>query len=141
MTPLLLGGFSSRVRAMLGEVLDDYGMVPVEAGGAGGARPLPRAGERPFEPGDAIGVQLVRGDLSATAIGTVTDVQGRSVLGFGHPMFNFGERHWPVVTARILTVLSSLRRSFKLGEPVAEAGVLTQDRQSCIVADTTVRRP
>ena len=57
---------------LLDELLRDYGIVPLEAGG-GSPATLPRAGARPFAPGSALGVQLVRGDLSATGIGTVTE--------------------------------------------------------------------
>ena len=138
-TPLLLGGFSARIRRLVSELLGDFGMIPVEAGGGG--RALGRAGPHPFVPGAAIGVQLLRGDLSATGIGTVTAVRGDSVLAFGHPMFGYGQQHYPVTTARIITILSSRRRSFKLGEPVAEAGALIQDRQPCIIADTTRQGP
>lgn len=138
-TPLLLGGFSARVRRLVQELLGDFGMIPVEAGGAG--RALGRAGPTPFVPGAAIGVQLLRGDLSATGIGTVTAVRGNNVLAFGHPMFGYGQQHYPVTTARIITILSSRRRSFKLGEPEAEAGALIQDRQPCIIADTAREGP
>lgn len=136
-TPLLLGGYTTRVRRMLAELLDDFGMFPVEAGGAGGGEPTDEP--QRFVPGGAIGVQLVRGDLSATGIGTVTTLRGNRVLAFGHPMFGYGQQHYPVTTARIITILSSRRRSFKLGEPIAEAGGLIQDRQPCIIADTTRR--
>lgn len=138
-TPLLLGGFSARVRQVVTELLDDFGMIPVEAGGSGTA--LGRAGPTPFAPGAAIGVQLLRGDLSATGIGTVTAVRGNHVLAFGHPMFGYGQQHYPVTTARIITILSSAMRSFKLGEPVATAGALIQDRQPCIIADTAREGP
>lgn len=138
-TPLLLGGFSARVRQMVGELLGDFGLFPVEAGGGGGE--LGQAGPRPFVPGGAIGVQLVRGDLSATGIGTVTTTRGDRVLAFGHPMFGHGQQHYPVTTARIVTILASRRRSFKFGEPLAEAGALIQDRQPCIIADTSRRGP
>jgi hypothetical protein len=139
LTPLLVGGFSSRAQRLLGELLDEFSMVPVEAGGGGRGRDAGEA--RPFVPGAPLGVQLVRGDLSATAIGTVTAVRGSRVLAFGHPMFDQGQQHFPVVNARILHILASARRSFKIGEPEAEAGALVQDRQPCIVADTTRTGP
>lgn len=139
LTPLLVGGFSARVQRMLGELLDEFSMVPVEAGGGG--RAPGRSEARPFVPGGPLGVQLVRGDLSATAIGTVTTVRGSRVLAFGHPMFDQGQQHFPVVNARILHILASRRRSFKIGEPEAEAGALIQDRQPCIIADTTRTGP
>lgn len=139
MTPLLLGGFSSRVRRMVGDLLADFSLIPLEGGGGGAARVTGEA--RPFVPGGPLGVQLVRGDLTATAIGTVTTVRGSNVLAFGHPMFGHGQQHFPVVNARILHIMASRRRSFKIGEPEAEAGALVQDRQACIIADTTRTGP
>jgi hypothetical protein len=74
--------------------------------------------------------------MSATAIGTVTTVQGKDVLAFGHPMFNMGEGYLPVTTAHIHTVIHSLMRSNKLGSPLDVAGSLVQDRNACIAART-----
>jgi hypothetical protein len=140
-TPLLLGGFSARVRRMMAGLFEELGLVPLESGGGGGGGARGASGEAAFVPGGAIGVQLVRGDLSATGIGTATVVRGPQVLAFGHPMFGFGQQHYPVTTARIVTILANRRRSFKLGEPLEEAGALVQDRQACIIADTRRRAP
>jgi hypothetical protein len=139
-TPLLVAGFSARVRRLLSDLLGDHGFIPLEAGGSGPARATAEA-PRPFEPGGALGVQLVRGDLSVTGIGTVTTQRGSQVLAFGHPFFEGGQQLYPVTTARVVTILASRRRSVKFGEPLAEAGALIQDRQSCIIADTNRRSP
>ena len=45
-----------------------------------GAVDLPPAERPKLEPGAAIGVQLLGGDIDATAIGTVTYVKGNVVL-------------------------------------------------------------
>lgn len=134
-TPLTLGGFLSSARAILEDALSKFGIDPVAGGGSAGNGKGPKT----FENGGSIGVQLIRGDMSATGIGTVTLVDGKSVLGFGHPMFNLGEGYFPVTTAQIHTVISSLARSNKLGSPLNEAGSLVQDRTACIVARTDKR--
>ena len=41
--------------------------------------------------GGAIAVQLIRGDMSATPIGTVTHVGAQRTVAFGHPMMNAGD--------------------------------------------------
>jgi len=130
-TPLALSGFVGESRGILEEALAPYGMDPVQGGGAGGS-----GGPREFERGGAIGVQLIRGDMSAAAIGTVTDVRKNKVLAFGHPMFNMGQGFLPVTSARIHTVVASINRSNKIGSPLSELGSLVQDRQACIVAQT-----
>ncbi len=134
-TPLTLGGFFGGARKILEGALAKYGMIPVVGGGTTGKMDGPKN----FVSGGAIGVQLIRGDMSATAIGTVTMVKDKNVLAFGHPMFNMGEGYLPVTTAHIHTVISSYKRSNKLGSPLVVAGSLVQDRNACIVARTDKR--
>jgi hypothetical protein len=136
-TPLSLSGFLGAAQRMLEEVLAPFGLDPTQGGGGGGSAGDPGV----FVPGGAIGVQLIRGDMSATGIGTVTHVDGEDVLAFGHPMFNMGEGSLPVATARIHTVIASMARSNKLGSPLAEHGALRQDRQAAISARTDARAP
>jgi len=136
LTPLSLSGFSSRVIERMTEEFRPYGLLPVAGGGTGGA--LKRA-ETDFEPGGAIGVQLLRGDLDATAVGTVSyvDKQRHRILAFGHPFLQAGLISAPAVRAEVHVVMSSVQRSFKMASPVSECGAMVGDWQSCIVADTT----
>lgn len=136
-TPLTLGGFLGQARQILQNALSAFGIDPVVGGGSGkGAAGKDSSKKAQFVPGGAIGVQLIRGDMSATAVGTVTTVVGKNVLAFGHPMFNMGEGYLPVTTAEIHTVIASMMRSNKLGSPLEVAGTLVQDRNAGIVART-----
>ncbi|MEI6083755.1 MAG: SpoIVB peptidase S55 domain-containing protein [Verrucomicrobiota bacterium] len=135
LTPLALGGFSSATIEMFADKLAGFGFVPAATGGGGEAG----RGTGRYEPGGAIGVQLIRGDLNATGVGTVTYVDGRRVLAFGHPMFHSGQILAPTCEAEVHTILSSLERSFKMASPIAELGALVGDWQSCIVADTQAK--
>jgi hypothetical protein len=103
---------------------------------ASGGAPAKAEGPSQFEPGGSISVELIRGDMSAVATGTVTYVDGDKVLAFGHPMFNLGESYLPITTAEVHTVLAALSSSFKIASPLVEVGTLLQDRQSGIVGDT-----
>lgn len=132
-TPLCIGGFSAFAQKLLGDALSAFGLEPMTGGGASSDA---QSGPSTFENGSAIGVQLIRGDMSATGIGTVTLVEGKNVLAFGHPMFNLGEGYFPVTTAKIHTVIASLSRSNKLGSPLRVAGSLVQDRTAGIAART-----
>ncbi|HJL15294.1 MAG TPA: SpoIVB peptidase S55 domain-containing protein [Sandaracinaceae bacterium LLY-WYZ-13_1] len=134
-TPLLVGGLSDAVVAQLDEQLGDFGLTVLQAGGGGPAQPPPGAPRR-YVPGGAVGVQLVQGDIAATAVGTVTHVDGSRVAAFGHPMLNAGQTGLPTAVARVLHVLRSQARSFKISEPVRSVGTLVHDRQSGIVLDT-----
>lgn len=130
-TPLMLAGFSDSVTRRLARELEPYGLMVLQAGGGGsGTGPAPA-----YVDGGAIGVQLVRGDISATAIGTVTHVSRRRVLAFGHPMMNAGEVGLPTSTARVLHILASESRSFKIAEAGVPLGTLIHDRQPTIVID------
>jgi hypothetical protein len=86
--------------------------------------------------GGSIAVQLVRGDMSAAATGTVSYLEGDGVLAFGHPMFQAGELYAPVAAAEVHTVIPSAMSAFVMASPLRELGSLIQDRQSCIAADT-----
>lgn len=132
-TPLMLGGFDESIASMLGAELAPLGLTALQGGGGQGT---PNASPR-FVDGGAIGVQLIRGDVSATAIGTVTHVgAGHRLVAFGHPMMNGGEVGLPTATARVLHVLASAARSFKIAEALTPYGTLVHDRQSSIVVDT-----
>ncbi|MGB5310554.1 MAG: hypothetical protein WBN38_00700, partial [Polyangiales bacterium] len=71
--------------------------------------------------------------------GTVThvDPSGR-VLAFGHPMMDAGATGLPTATARVLHVLVSELRSFKIAEAARPLGALVQDRQPAIVVDPNI---
>jgi hypothetical protein len=134
--PLSVAGFTARTVAELTDELKPTGLVPMQAGGGRRVGP-PAAGH--VEPGSAIGVELVRGDMSTVATGTVTYIDPRNVFAFGHPLFGIGEVYLPLVDAEIHAFLPSLAQSFKMSSPLNEIGTLVQDRQSCIIGDLDAR--
>jgi hypothetical protein len=134
--PMSVSGFTPRTFGELEQALRPMGMVPMQAGG--GRKPGPPAAGH-VEPGSAIGVELVRGDMSTVATGTVTYIDGQKVLAFGHPLFGIGEVYLPMVDAEIHAFLPSLSQSFKMSSPLQEVGTLVQDRQSCIIGDLDAR--
>ncbi|MEZ4246895.1 MAG: hypothetical protein R3B99_01435 [Polyangiales bacterium] len=134
-TPLMLAGFTPRMARVLQEELEPYGLMPMQGGG--GQAPRSEGSSPRFVDGGALGVQLIRGDMAATGIGTVTHVDpsnGR-LVAFGHPMMNAGESGLPTCTARVLHVFQSVARSFKLAEAIEPYGTLVHDRQPAIVVD------
>lgn len=134
-TPLMLGGFDPQVASMLGRELSPFGWIAMQGGGTGQAAPTSTAPR--YVDGGAIGVQLVSGDISATAVGTVTHVgNGNRLIAFGHPMMNAGEIGLPTATARVVHIFASAARSFKIAEAAQPLGTLVHDRQAAIVVDT-----
>lgn len=137
-TPILMGGMTARSVAFAEELLSPLGLEPLQAGGGG--KPDPKAPTR-YVDGGAVGVQLIRGDMSATGLGTVTRVEGDKLLGFGHPMLNSGVTNLPTAIGSVLWFLASDMRSFKIGMPVRSVGALVSDRQSSIVVSQSVQPP
>ena len=135
-TPLMMSGFDETTIRELAHSLERFGFFPVSGGGAGSSAPAANAPAPRFVDGGAIAVSLIRGDLSVGATGTVTRVNGTEVLAFGHPMTNGGEVDLPTATARIIHIVSSTERSFKLAETGTPLGSLVNDRQAAIVIDT-----
>jgi hypothetical protein len=138
-TPLLVGGLTPGAIALTRELVAPLGLEPLQAGG-GGTRPEPDAPTR-FEDGGAIGVELIRGDMSATGLGTVTRVEGDRLAAFGHPMMEAGVTALPTAVGRVLWVLASEQRSFKIGMPVRSVGALVNDRVASIIVSHSVKAP
>ncbi|OGG46942.1 MAG: hypothetical protein A3F84_21015 [Candidatus Handelsmanbacteria bacterium RIFCSPLOWO2_12_FULL_64_10] len=127
--PLSASGFAPRAVEQMRADLTPYGFLPVQGGG--GTDTTLAAG--PLEPGAALGVQLVRGDLSLTGIGTLTYRDGGRVVAFGHPMLYGGRSSFPMTSAHIYGVIPSQLISFKLGVASAVQGSIVEDRASGIV--------
>lgn len=135
-TPIMLGGLNDSVAQMLAKELEPLGFVAAQSSTGGGSETGPAG----FEPGGAIAVELARGDITITGVGTVTYVgKGARTLAFGHPMMDAGATGLPTATARILHVLVSELRSFKIAESGRPLGALVQDRQAAIVVDPDIR--
>ncbi|HVR20107.1 MAG TPA: SpoIVB peptidase S55 domain-containing protein, partial [Polyangiaceae bacterium] len=138
-TPLLMGGMTPGAIRLANEMLAPLGLEPMQAGG-GGDSIDPSAPSR-FEDGGAIGVQLVRGDMSAMGLGTVTRVEGDRLVAFGHPMMEAGVTALPTAVGRVAWFLASEQRSFKLGMPVRPVGALVNDRVASIVCSHSAAAP
>jgi hypothetical protein len=136
--PLSVAGFSAPAFSALEKLFGGSDLTPMRAGGTGGPT-TPDGGPKAFQMGGSIAVELIRGDMSAAAIGTVTYIDRDKVLAFGHPMFQSGETYAPVSTVYVHTIVASLQNSFVVGSAVNEVGSLVQDRQAAIVADTSLR--
>ena len=137
-TPILLGGMSARSVAFAQQMLSPLGLEPLQAGGSGANDP--NAPTR-YVDGGAIGVQLIRGDMSAMGLGTVTRVEGDKLVAFGHPMSELGVTALPTTIGRVIWFLASDQRSFKIGMGVRDVGALVNDRQSAIVVSHSAKAP
>ena len=138
--PLVLGGIEPGVADFLRGALSTTAFVPVSGGtGLTKDRLTPFDPARPFEPGDAIGVALITGDMQIGATGTVTHVDGDRVYAFGHPFLNLGPIDFPMTRADVLTVLPSMMTSMKIASLGDVVGAVTQDRQTAIAGRVGAR--
>ncbi len=126
--PVTIGGLGPTEWERIAEPLRRAGFLPIQAGSAGAATGRAKA----LEPGSAVGIQLVRGDVEVTATGTVTWVDGDRVLAFGHPLYGLGDVDLPLTAARVEALLPSLAQSAKIAVPTGELGAFRQDRAAGI---------
>ncbi len=131
-TPVMVSGLNPTAMERLRGPFARRGMVPVA--GSGGA--VPGLIENPekvkLEPGSAICVPLMTGDLQMEALGTCTEVVDGRVLGFGHSFFAEGAVELPMATGMVHTVIPSVMRSNKLGAALRPVGVLYGDENTAI---------
>ena len=97
-----------------------------------GGTTAPSPEDSQLKPGDMVGVELIRGDLSLTPGCTVTTVIKNQILACGHPIFSFGNVSMPLARAYVITTLASAMASTKIISTGGTIGTLTQDRVTAI---------
>jgi len=132
--PVSLSGSLSPGK-LFGEVAEAAGwlVAPSGASAATAGGTTSSTGGSPLEPGSAVAAVLLSGDMVLSATGTVTWVEGNSLLAFGHPFLSMGPVDMPMARADILTVLPSLYRSFKFSTTGSVLGSVSQDRSTGIL--------
>lgn len=123
-TPVLAGGFGRRALDFLADRWQGSQLVPLQGSGS----PHGVDGPKTLQPGSSFGVQLARGDISLTSIGTVTYVDKDRFIGFGHPFTNRGSVEFVASSAYVHDVVQADSMPFKLGAPLDSVGMLLQDR-------------
>src|SRR5258705_2161511 len=132
-TPLVFGGISQESLTMFGPQLAASGLLPVSgAGGSAAITPMAPVDANTFPSGSSISVQLVRGDYSLAASGTVTLRDGDRIYAFGHPFLSLGSSDTPMTETSVVTVIPNVNNSFKLAVPGRMVGSISQDRASGI---------
>ncbi len=126
-TPLVTTGLYPQTMAWFGRKFSSLGMAAM----AGGTTP-PSQDTTSLKPGDMVGIDLIRGDLSMSDGCTVTAIEGNRILACGHPLFGFGAVRMPISTAHVVMTLASSQSSTKVITTGKIIGTLTQDRQTAI---------
>lgn len=128
-TPVVFSGFTPQTIARFSAQLQGAGLLPVAGlGGASAMTPLEKADSETLAPGSSVSVQLIRGDYSIAASGTVTHRDGDRIYAFGHPFLGLGSSDMPMSESTVVTVVPNTLNSFKLTMPGRMVGAVSQDR-------------
>ncbi len=124
---LMVSGFGEGSLAMLQKGLGNIGFKAESFGGitSGGATTKYGA---VLEPGEAVGAAVMYGDFAVAATGTVTAVDGRRVLGFGHPFLHRGNVNYFMTDATILGMVNGVSDGMKFANTDHIIGRISQDR-------------
>jgi hypothetical protein len=128
-TPVTFSGIPQNVVDTFAGDLRKVGIQPIAGvGGGSSLGPMVAANEDTLGPGASVSVQLVRGDFTIDAAGTVTYRDGGRIYAFGHPFLSSGATSWPMAESSIVTVVPNLNNSFKLSAAGNLVGSINQDR-------------
>jgi hypothetical protein len=133
LTPVSFSGFSPGTLSAFASEFRKLGFQPQQ--GVSGGSPKSQDLSGTVSPGSMISVQLVSGDMSVSADGTVTYVDGKQVYAFGHRFLTGGDTELPFASARVVTLLPTLNSSFKISAPEHWVGTITEDRSTAVAGE------
>jgi hypothetical protein len=135
---LIISGLPSSAFDYIGPQAESLGFMAVPGIGSGfGTQNAgnSQVNDIQLAPGACLAVPLVSGDIEMNVIGTVTEVQGNKVYGFGHSFQGYGPVNFPMATGKVHTVVSSVSRSFKLASAVEIVGTLRTDEATGVLGN------
>ena len=128
---LYLAGFGRSGSAYMEEKLSALGFkageMPVFGTPTPGAHVVYDAA---LAPGSAVGVAVSYGDFSVGATGTVTAVDGKRVLAFGHPFLHKGNVNYFMTDAKVVGTISGPTDGMKIASISNIIGRINQDREA-----------
>lgn len=80
-------------------------------------------------PGSPVGVAMSVGDFTFGSMGTVTAVDGRRILAFGHAFTHRGNVNYFMTDADVVSTIHGPTSGMKLGSVKSVIGRINQDRQ------------
>jgi hypothetical protein len=131
-TPLSLSGFSAAAVEQFAPQLRRLGFEPRQGISTGGAPSDQMGDPSKLQPGSMISVELMTGDMSVGADGTLTAIDGNKVYAFGHRFLDIGPTDLPFTRSEVLALLANLNTSFKISSGRELMGVISQDRNTAV---------
>jgi len=129
--PLITSGLPAKVCEQLNASVEPFGLMVVS--GISGGADANKSQDAQLVPGACLVVPLVTGDITMEVIGTVTEVVGDKVYGFGHSFLGYGPVDLPMATGQVHTVVSSVARSFKFASMLEIVGALRTDESAAVL--------
>jgi len=134
-TPMSFGGFTRSTVERFAPQLRALGFEP-QQGLTGGGRLKPGLGKpSEIQPGSMISIQLLSGDMSVGADGTVTHVEGNRIYAFGHRLLSIGTTELPFARSEVLALVPNLSTSFKISAPRQWMGTILEDRATGVAGE------
>ena len=131
-TPVSFSGFTAGALEHFSAQLRELGLDPRQGISGGGNPSGPLGDPRQLQPGSMISVQLLSGDMSVGADGTVTCIDGNHIYAFGHRFLAAGSTELPFARSEVLALLPNLSASFKISTAREWMGAITEDRNNAI---------
>jgi len=131
-TPVSFTGFTPAALEHFAPQLRQLGLEPRQGVAGGGNIPDRLGDPRQLEPGSMISVQLISGDMTVGADGTVTAIDGDKIYAFGHRFLDEGSTDLPFARAEVLALLPNLSSSFKISMAREWMGSITSDRETAV---------
>lgn len=131
-TPVSFTGFTPAALEHFAPQLRQMGLDPRQGVSGGGSIPDRLGDPRQLEPGSMISVQLISGDMTVGADGTITAIDGDKVYAFGHRFLAEGSTDLPFARADVLALLPNLSNSFKISTAREWMGSITSDRDTAV---------
>ncbi len=131
-TPVSFSGFTPAALEHFAPQLRQLGLDPRQGVAGGGNIPDRLGDPRQLQPGSMISVQLISGDMTVGADGTVTAIDGDKIYAFGHRFLDEGSTDLPFARAEVLALLPNLSSSFKISMAREWMGSITSDRETAV---------
>jgi hypothetical protein len=131
-TPVSFLGFTPATLDHFGPQLRDMGFDPRQGVSSGGSMPDKLGDPKQLQPGSMISVQLISGDMTVGADGTITAIDGDRIYAFGHRFLDEGSTDMPFARADVVALMPNLNSSFKISTAREWMGTITSDRDVAV---------
>lgn len=131
--PLARWTVAGASRPLIGPLSRELARSGIQLTSIGPRTPRPPA---PLVPGSTMSVLLAGGDIAIGAVGTVSYIDGATLLGMGHPFLSAGRARFLLGDGYVFGTIPApiLNSSYKLAEPGALRGMVTGDRADGVTA-------